>query len=36
LQKVHSKLHIIASIEFGANFVLQCSHVGRSASIYSL
>lgn len=34
LQKVHSKLQIIASFELGGKLLLQCSHVGLSCNIY--
>ena len=33
LQNVHSKLHIIASVEFGGRGLLQCSQAGRSSSM---
>jgi hypothetical protein len=36
LQKVHSKLQIIASSASGGSFLLQCSQVGLSSSIICL
>jgi hypothetical protein len=35
-QKVHSKLHIIASVELTGNGLLQFSQVGRSSSIRTI
>jgi hypothetical protein len=35
-QNVHSQLQIRASVEFGSNILLQCSHVGLSSSMMFL
>ena len=36
LQKVHSKVQIIASLELNGNDLLQCSHVGLMSNIFWL